>query len=84
MLLNVGPNRSFRLWQDFLKCHESSDRHEQCDPYRLDYLECLHPAKEATRMIIMQEEAQRQHKACGKASEKSSDLNFLSPDTAAN
>ncbi|KAJ1962879.1 hypothetical protein IWQ62_003389, partial [Dispira parvispora] len=64
-----GPNRCFRFWQDFLKCHESSDRHEQCDPYRLDYLECLHPAKEATRMRIVQEEAQRQHKARGKASE---------------
>ncbi|KAJ1971363.1 hypothetical protein H4R35_005308 [Dimargaris xerosporica] len=74
-----GPNRCFTFWQDFLKCHNQADSRHQCDPQREDYLECLHPYKEETRMRIILDEAERQKKTNAKSSDKVLDLNLLSP-----
>ncbi|KAJ1983789.1 hypothetical protein H4R33_004624 [Dimargaris cristalligena] len=75
-----GPNRCFAFWQDFLKCYNQADKVTDCNLYREDYFECLHPTKEVQRVKTIIEEADRQKKANAQSSEKSNGLNILSKD----
>jgi len=64
--LNGGRSRCFEHWQEFAKCHSTSDIPGQCSGQAEDYLECLHGTKEIARAKeikahFLQKQAQETH-----------------------